>query len=89
MRDPKRNRSFSKVALDNRDGEEFILRESDDLVFEFNCKATSGVTMRKVCGVTMRKVCGVTMRKVCGVTMRNIYSPTVPNLGIHFNSQAV
>ena len=45
LRDPKRNRSFSKVALDNRDGEEFILCESDDLVFEFDCKATSG------CGV--------------------------------------
>ena len=33
------------MAQDNRDGEEFILCESDDLVFEFNCKATSG------CGV--------------------------------------
>ena len=41
----KRNWSFSKVALDNRDGEEFILCEFDDLVFEFDCKATSG------CGV--------------------------------------
>ena len=45
MRDPKRNRSFSKAALDNRDGEEFILCQSGDLVFEFDCKATSG------CGV--------------------------------------
>ena len=42
LRDPKRKRSFSKVALDNRDGEEFILCESGDLVFEFDCKATSG-----------------------------------------------
>ena len=33
------------MAQDNRDGEEFILCESDDLVFEFDCKATSG------CGV--------------------------------------
>ena len=39
---PKKNRSFSKVALDDRDGEEFILCESDNLVFEFDCKATSG-----------------------------------------------
>ena len=45
LRDPKRNRSFSKAALDNRDGEEFILCESGELVFEFDCKATSG------CGV--------------------------------------
>ena len=42
LREPKRNQSFTKVPLDNRDGEEFILCESDDLVFEFNCKATSG-----------------------------------------------
>ena len=42
LRDPKRNRSFFKVALDNRDGEEFILCESDDLVFKFGRKATSG-----------------------------------------------
>jgi len=33
------------VAQGNRDGEEFILCESDVLVFEFDCKATSG------CGV--------------------------------------
>ena len=42
LRDTKRNRSFSKVTLDNRDGEEFILCESDDLVFKFGRKATSG-----------------------------------------------
>ena len=36
FRDPKRNRSFSKVALDNRDG--VILCESDYLVFEMDCK---------------------------------------------------
>ena len=33
------------MALDNKDSEELILCESDDLVFEFDCKATSG------CGV--------------------------------------
>ena len=34
------------MALDNRDGEEFILCESDDFVFEFDCKATSGCGVR-------------------------------------------
>ena len=33
------------MALDNRDGEEFILCESDDLGFEFDWNATCG------CGV--------------------------------------
>ena len=42
---PKKNRSFSKVALDDRDGEEFILCESDDLVYEFDCEATSGCSL--------------------------------------------
>ena len=32
LRDPKRNRSFSKMALDNRKGEELIL--CDHLVFK-------------------------------------------------------
>ena len=46
LRDPNRNRPFSKVALDNRNDEELIPCESEDLVFEFDCKATSG------CGCT-------------------------------------
>ena len=46
LRDSNRNRSFPKVTLDNRDDKELILCESDDLVFEFDCKATSG------CGCT-------------------------------------
>ena len=46
LRDPNRNRSFPKVTLDNRDGKELILCESDDLVFEFDCNATSGCGVR-------------------------------------------
>ena len=37
------NQSFSKVALDDKDDKDFCV--SDDLVFEFDCNATSG------CGV--------------------------------------
>ena len=39
LRDPKRNGSFSKVALNNRDGEEFI-------------KATSGCVARTTCSLS-------------------------------------
>ena len=34
------------MTLDNRDGKELILCESDDLVFEFDCNATSECGVR-------------------------------------------